>query len=485
MARRGLVTFKTFHDYVRALNPNLLDYEHVPELVDVGERVVAGELTRVLVMLPPRYFKTETFGRLLSGYYLLRHPRRSVGITSYTAHRAWEISEAARNNYIRANGPLGDAKAAARWTTAASGELWSVGMGGAITGRGFHLGLVDDPIHPEQAKSPTYQRRFADWWPETWLSRQEPVPNEKGHVGQIVLVMQRLGAEDPIDYLLRREVGEKTERAPQYWHVVAMDEIKSDEPLGRWSGPKGLPPTCTLEDDARPAGEVLAPSRFTPAQVREMQASAGSLAAAAQRQQRPMSPTGDFWNSDRFGSYVELPADAYDGGRDWDLAFTKDERNSANACIVSYRGPSLPDAPDQFPIYIHDVDWRWLEFPELVTWMRGVSGPHYIEEKASGKSAVQALKAYQVVAEPVPVKGDKLARASAVQPAVENGRVYVRGLVIDKLLRGERQGLLRVTAEGLRGEGEGLDVNDAFVQALSRHLGITLERKKKVAAIYR
>lgn len=485
LARRGLVqrhpTFGAFVADINAGPPPLLDYEHVPTLVDVCERFVEGTITRLLVMLPPRYFKTEVFGRLLVAYYLRRFPMRSVGITSYTAHRAWEISEAARNNFGRAGGQFGDSAAAARWTTAAGGEAWAVGMGGAITGRGMHFGLCDDPIHPEQAKSPAYQRRFADWWPETWLSRQEPVPNQNGHVGQLCVVMQRLGAADPIDYLMRREVGEKTDRAPQHWHVVCMDELLSDEPLGRWSGPKGLPPTCTLEPDHRSKiGTTLAASRFSEPQVREIQKSAGPLVASSQRQQRPLRPTGDFWNVDWFNTFQDLPEKAYNGGRDWDTGYGENIQNAGNAWVHSYRGLANPDNPDDFPIYITDCGVNHDDFPQLVKTISSMTGPHYVEAKASGKSVVQALVAYGIKAHEVTVKGDKLARASAVQPAVSNGRIWVSAQLVEKLLMMERQGLLRVTAEGLQQGGPGLDLNDAFVQALTRHMGINEEKKKKV-----
>jgi len=489
-ARRGLLIYPTFRDYVAAANPGggeqpaLLQYEHVPKLVEVGEQIVAGTLTRVLILLPPRYFKTECFGRLLAPYYLLRHPLWSVGLTSYTAHRAWEISEAARDNYQRIGGQLGTAKAVEHWYTEVGGECWAVGMGGAIMGRGYHLGIVDDPIHPRDAKSPVYRERFQRWWPETWLSRQEPVPNDRGQVGQIVLVMQRLGAEDPIDFLFRREVGENVERAPQYWHVVVMDEIASSEPLGRWSGPRGLPPTCTLEPDTRKHGVVLAPSRFTKQQVKEMQRSAGPLVAAAQRQQRPMLPEGDFWNVDWFNTYQELPPNAYNGGKDWDTAYTKETANTASAWVESYRGPAADlDHKDEFDIYIHNVGWDWLEFPELIALMQSLTGPHHVEAKATGKSLVQALSVYGIQAKEVTVRGDKLQRASSVQPVVANGHVWVRAQVIEKLLWGERQGLLRVTAEALQSGStmtEGLDLNDAFVQALHRHLGIGVKRTSMV-----
>jgi len=95
-----------------------------------------------------------------------------------------------------------------------------------------------------------------------------------------------------------------------------------------------------------------------------------------------------------------------------------------------------------------------------------------VEEKATGKSVVQALKVYEIKAVPVAVKGDKFARAAAAQPAVSNRRVWVRKEVLQTLLFGEGQGLLRITAEALQAGQGGLDLNDAFVQALHRHLGL-------------
>jgi phage terminase large subunit-like protein len=186
-----------------------------------------------------------------------------------------------------------------------------------------------------------------------------------------------------------------------------------------------------------------------------------------------MRPTGDFWRKDWFRIYETLPDDAYDGGRDWDTAFTKQEANSASAYIETYRGKGKDG---QFPIYIHDVDWDWREFPALVQWMRSKTGPHYVEQKASGKSAVQSLGVEGIAAHEVPVKGDKFARAAAVQPVVSNRRVWIRKEVAHQLLYGERQGLLRVTAEQLQADGPDLDVNDAFVQALTRHVGLYARR---------
>lgn len=454
-----------FQGFVRRVNRGLLEHDHAQRLVGVCQRVVTGELRNVLVVMPPRYWKSELFSRLLPAYFLLERPLAWVGLSSYGSDLAWSLSEDARAYYQRDGGELRrDTGAKRRWRTHVGGGMWAAGVGGPILGFGWHLGICDDPTDPEKAHSPTFQRRFREWWPGKWLSRQEPGAAK-------VVVMQRLGPQDPIDFLLRREVGEDGEDlAPQGWHVVVCDEKKSDAPLGRWDGPQGLPPTCTLEPDPRAPGEVLAPKRFSPAEVDAMQTAAGPYVTAAQRQQRPAKPAGDFWRRDWFlNTYDQLPPDVFNLGWDWDLAYTEEEHNSASAGVKTGRGPG-PD--DSFPIYVEDLDWDWLEFPELLPWMKAKGGPHYIEKKASGKSAGQTLRRESITATEVEVAGDKLARASSVQPVVSVGRVWVRRGLVRRLLEGERQGLLHVRAENLAAGKGDLDLNDALVQAIHRHVGL-------------
>lgn len=468
----------TFPGFVDRHNPTLQRFEHIPRLLDVGERVLRGELKRVLVLMPPRYLKSEVFSRLLPAEFLRRSPELWCGLASYGASLAWDLSAEARNNFQADGGRLlRHTKAKKHWRTAERGGMWAAGVGGPMLGFGYHLGIVDDPTDPEKASSPTYQARFESWWAEKFLSRQEPGAS-------IVFVMQRLGPDDPVDFLFRRELGEETDEAPEHWHVVACEEMKSDAPLGRWHGPRGLPETCTIEPDPRESGEILAPTRFNRQQVEKLQQT-GTYVVAAQRQQRPAAPEGDFWKEHWFEVYDDLPADAFNGGRDWDTAFTKDDQNSASAWIESYRGPDRTDSDGKpilgtFPIYIAGCGWDWWEFPELVEEMKSMDGPHYIEAKASGKSAKQSLKRERIPVEEVEVEGDKLARASGVQPIVSRGQVFVHRSVIRRLLHGDRQGLLRVRAEMLAAGRGDLDLNDVFVQALTRHVG----KKKRRFGVY-
>lgn len=477
--RRGILPWPTFRSYVEYMNPSLLQYEHVEKLVAAAELVMARLIINLLVLLPPRYFKTELFAKLMGSYAMVRNPYRSTGLSSYNANKAREVSVGAREYFERAGGVLKagqDAKGF--WGPQQGGTFWAVGVAEGTLGRGMHLGITDDPIDPDKSRSSAYQHRFMNWWPEKWLSRREP-----GAESQLVFVMQRLGVDDPVGYLFRREVGENTEAAPLNWHVLVCDEIKSDEPLGHWNGPQGLPPTCTLLPDTRKMGEALSPTLVGKDEVLRTHRQAASTTTSAQRQQRPMRATGDFWHKEWFaGVYDTLPPGSYNGGKDWDTAYSQDESNAGCAWVESYRGPTKPDK--SFDVFIETVGYDWLEFPGLIKLMQSMPGPHYVEAKASGKSAVQALKVYGIMAQEVSVEGDKLARASKAQPAVASGRVFIRRVMYDTLLSGEGQGLLRVTAEALQGGGSGLDLNDAFVQALFRHLGLGAEEKKRRVAAY-
>jgi len=416
---------------------------------------------------------SETFSRLLPAYYLHRYPRRNVGLSSYSASLAWDLSDSAREYYREAGGETAtDTDAKRQWANSHGGEMWAEGVGGSLTGRGYDLGIIDDPIKPENARSAAKIRGFRSWFRSTWHNRMEPR-------AQMIVVMQRLSEQDPVDYLFRREVGEDVDEAPEHWHVLCLDELKSDEPLAEYDGPKGLPETCTLIEDDRDLSEPLAPSRFPMGEVNNRQRGAGDE-ADAQRQQRPSAPSGDFWQENWFEVFgdpsnaprEDLPEGARGHGKDWDTAYTEDERNSASA----YTASAYTDEEDGRHFWFYGCDWRWVEFPDLVSWMKRTEGPHHIEAKASGKSAAQSLDRSDVPAEEVEVQGgDKYARANGVKGLVGSdqdgatGRVHVHASIYEKLLRGEKQGLLRVQAKRLA-EGEGdLDLNDVFVQALNRH----------------
>ena len=126
--------------------------------------------------MPPRYGKSELVSRLLPAYYLDRWPDRAVGLASYGHDLAGDLSAVARNNYAMVHSmPHGQRRSIRRWETGRGGEMWASGVGGGITGRGYDLGIIDDPVKDAtEALSETHRRRLRDWYETVWETRITP-----------------------------------------------------------------------------------------------------------------------------------------------------------------------------------------------------------------------------------------------------------------------------------------------------------------------
>jgi hypothetical protein len=430
-----------FRGFVKHVNRYYEWHPHNEKLADALEKVAAGKIKRLMVFEPPRHGKSEEVSRLFAAYYLLKNPRKQVGLCSYSAEIANDLSKAARDNYKRAGKPVNsDESAASNWRTAEGGGEWAAGVGGSITGRGFDLGIIDDPLkNAEEAYSSGIREKQKDWWQSTFYTRREP------HAA-IILIQTRWHEDDLAGWLLSRE-----EESPECWHIVNFEAIKTIDRLN-------IPSTCTRTLDTRKPGEALCPARYDINELEKIRKHTGSAFWNAMYQQRPTAQEGEIWRREWFKSFdpFTLKVKTMDMGYDWDLAYTKSDRNSASAYVKAAR-----DRENN--IYIYDFDFRWLEFPELIRWMAAKRGPHYVEQKASGKSAVQTLKENNIAAYEVPVEGgDWLSRPKLASPIAENGHVFVARNILDRLLEDPGQGLT------LFPNSTHSDVNDAFTQCLNR-----------------
>src|SRR6266849_4642613 len=169
-------TLEGFQAFVAIANPRFIWYAHCLKIAKVLVRVANGELSRVMIFAPPRHGKSELLSRLFSAYYLSLFPDRWVGINSYAADLAYTLSRSARENFISNGGGVKDDAAAVKhWETTEGGGLWAAGVGGPITGKGFHLGIIDDPLkNAEEASSPVFNEAHQAWYPSTFYTREEP-----------------------------------------------------------------------------------------------------------------------------------------------------------------------------------------------------------------------------------------------------------------------------------------------------------------------
>jgi len=250
------------------------------------------------------------------------------------------------------------------------------------------------------------------------------------------LIMQRLSVKDPTGHLLEK-------KGDDIHHIC-------------------LP--GTLSNNVKPVkyremyiNGYLDPERLSEKALADLRKDLGSSGYAGQIEQTPAPEGGTIWQK----WFIEVPDDhfppidiAEQVWTDWDLAYTKEDKNSASAYITT--GMIAGN------VYIFDFDWQWFEFPQMIRWMKNTRGPHYIENKASGKSARQTLKQNGVIAIEVKVSSDKVARAKSATPIAEAGFVYIKKSMADRLYNDPKQGILFFP------NGEHNDVSDTLSQALVR-----------------
>lgn len=298
----------SLRDFVAFANPGFEFYPHCELLADVLERVASGELKRVMVQLPPRHSKSELFSRLFSAYYLLKNPTHFVGVNSYAAELAHTLSRASRENFIQCGGRVkDDASAVRHWETAEGGGLWAAGVGGPIMGKGFHLGIIDDPLkNAEDAASEVIRNKQKEWYASTFYTRQEPN-------AAIVIIQTRWNEDDLSGWLLEEE---RQGEQPENWHIVCLPAIAGE--------PFEFPASCTVEPDEREIGEALCPERYDIDKLLKMQARIGEYHFGALYQQRPTARQGSFFHVDRLEIVDALPV-GLRFARGWDKAATAND----------------------------------------------------------------------------------------------------------------------------------------------------------------
>lgn len=402
----------TFRAFIRQVNPRYLFYRHCDELIDVLQLVADDQLRRVMIFMPPRHSKSETVSRLFTAYYLYRHPERWAAIASYGSDLAYTLSRAARENFVRGGGVLHKAaKAVKHWMTQAGGGLWATGVGGPATGKGFHLGLIDDPIKDaEQAASQTIRAKQQDWYGSVFSTREEPG-------GAIVILQTRWHEADLSGYLLSLEADE-----PEHWHIVNLPAI-ADDTARDW------PATCTVHPDWRQPGEALCPERYPLERLQKLAKRIGDYFFGALFQQWPRPRDGGMFSA--AVPIVDLVPSGAKRIRYWDKAGAAPGKGDYTVGVLVAHLNGIT--------YIEDVvrgQWpaaeRNAKIVETATLDRD-RGPvtHWIEQppglaKEATDAVIKLLQGFVVYADPV--RGDKVSRAEPLASQWQAGNVrIVRG----------------------------------------------------------
>jgi len=421
----------TFREFIRRVSPRFQFYAHLETLLDSLQAVADDRLHRLMAFMPPRHGKSETVSRLFPAYYLMRHPDRWVGLGSYAAELAYTLSRNARENFREAGGAL-ETEGVEHWETEAGGGMWAAGVGGPMTGRGFHLGIIDDPVkNAEEAGSTTIREKHKDWWRSTFYTRQEPG-------AAIVVIQTRWNEDDLSGWLLAQEEGEDGE--PEGWHIVNLPAIAED-------APQQFPASCTVEPDLRQPGEALCPERYPLHKLKAIARRLGDYFFGALYQQHPTPLEGGilkrhwwrFWQprDAHLGpvhlrmadgtlvetSPVELPDNFEEVIQSWDMTFkdtaTSDfvagqvwARDGANKFLIDYYKKRADLAQSVAAVRLMSARW-----PQAYAKL--------VEDAANGPAVIQTLRDELAGIIAVRPMGSKESRAYAVQPDIEAGNVYL------------------------------------------------------------
>jgi predicted phage terminase large subunit-like protein len=277
----------------------------------------------------------------------------------------------------------------------AGGSYYAVGSGGALTGRGADILLIDDPVKGrEDADSATYWRNLHDWYQSVAFTRLQPG-------GAVVLIQTRWHEDDLGGWLLR-------EHAAENWTVVSLPAIaEPGDALGRAEG------------------QALWPAKFSIKTLNRSREAIGSAAFASLYQQRPAAIEGSIFKREwwRFYAPAGQPPRFEEVILSLDTAYKTGASSDYSVALVLGVGDT--------GYFILDV-WRGrAEFPKLkaiVTEMAAKWRPDrvLIEDAASGQSLIQELRtSSRLAVTPVKVGSDKISRAHAVTPMIDAGRVFL------------------------------------------------------------
>jgi hypothetical protein len=179
-------TSKDFMKFVGEVWPDFIHGAHHARMARAFEEVANGTCKRLIINMPPRHTKSEFASYLLPAWFLGKFPNKKVIQTSHTAELAVGFGRKVRNlvdneKYKRLFPTIelqSDSKAAGRWNTNFGGDYFAIGVGGAVTGKGADLLIIDDP-HSEQeaalaAFNPEIYDKVYEWYTSGPRQRLQP-----------------------------------------------------------------------------------------------------------------------------------------------------------------------------------------------------------------------------------------------------------------------------------------------------------------------
>jgi predicted phage terminase large subunit-like protein len=395
----------SFLSFCRYVWPEMIVGAHHKKIAAALDRVVSGECKRLMIAMPPRHGKSQMGSYLFPAYLMGKKPDSKLIVGSHTAELAQRFGRMIRNlvaderykelfpDFLLS----ADSKAAGRWDTSHGGEAFFIGKGGAMTGRGGNVVILDDILDEQDALSNTAMENTWEWYQSG--PRQRLQPN-----GAIIVINTRWKTDDLSGRLLKLQGAIKSDK----WEILEFPAIL-------------------------PSGGPLWPEYWKLEELEAVKHTIGLQKWNAQWQQTPTADEGailkrEWWQrwKPEEPPLVEYIIQSYD------TAYSKKE--TADYSVITTWGVFVPDIDSGPNIILLDVKkGRW-DFPEL----KRIAREEYknwnpdnvlIEAKATGITLQQELRRVGIPVTMYSPGGrragqDKVSRANSIAPILESGMVW-------------------------------------------------------------
>ena len=392
-----------FMSFIKHMWPDFIEGRHHKIIAEKFNKIAEGKLKRLIVCLPPRHSKSEMASTFFPAWMMGKQGNLKIIQTTHTAELAVRFGRKVRNiidseeyQHIFPDLKLqADNKSAGRWTTNKDGESFYAGVGGAITGRGADLLVIDDPHSEQDALSPKALESAYEWYTSGPRQRLQPG-------GIIVIVMTRWSTKDLVGKVLNNQGEEHADR----WELVEFPAIMPDSEKPLW-------PEFWKKDELLSVKASLPIAKWNSQWMQNPTAEEGSIVKR------------EWW---RRWEDPDIPDYSY-VIQSYDTAFSKKETADYSA-ITTWAIFSKDDGePDQ--IILLDAKRMRCDFPEL----KKAALEEYkywepdavlIEAKASGTPLIHELRRLGIPCTSyTPSRGqDKIARMNSVAPIFESGMVW-------------------------------------------------------------
>jgi len=390
-----------FLKFVKTVWPDFIQGDHHKKIADQFNRLARGDINRLIINMPPRHTKSEFASFLLPAWMIGKNPKLKIIQTTHTAELAVRFGRKAKTlidsedyQKIFQTRLREDSQAAGRWETEQGGEYFAAGVGGAITGRGADLLIIDDPHSEQDAMNPEALERAYEWYTSGPRQRLQPG-------GKIVVVMTRWSVKDLTAQLIKSSAEAKADQ----WELIEFPAIL-------------------------PTNQAVWPEYWKLSELESVKASLSVQKWNAQWMQNPTAEEGSIIKREWWRVWDKPYIPPLDHViQSYDTAFLKKE--TADYSAITTWGVFRLNEDSEPNLILLDAYKERLEFPELKR--KALEQYSYwnpetviIEAKASGLPLTYELRKMGIpVVNFTPSKGnDKHARVNAVAPLFESGQIW-------------------------------------------------------------